>query len=841
MGRNQIWAASFILGSFALCFLSLFQKVMAGYPVLFHGFWVPFWAGGFFGLLIGMHHYKLKKTLNKLQKVYGDLALKVRVQTNELCLNENMFHSMYESSALGVAKVSLDHKIEQANKAYCRMLGYDEVELIGKTLQEITAPDDVLENVEKQNKLRNGEISSYQMEKRFIHKDGRIVWGILNANLIHDYKGDAEYCLGNVIDITERKRAEQALFESEKKYRELAESLPQIIFETDGTGNIIYINQNVFDLFRYDKDEMNEDLNIIQMIIPEDRDRARKNIQSVLNGMQSGGVEYTALRCDNTTFPVVIHSSLVTRNGKPTGLRGLLIDISQQKQMETDLKRRALAMDHSSDAIVVADTNGSIIYVNPAFEKITGYSHEEVLGKNPRILQSGIHDKFFYKELWERLSNGKTWSGRFINKRKNGSQYAEDATISPVFSDKGKIVNYVAVKRDVSEKLEFEAQLRQAQKMEAIGALAGGIAHDFNNILFPIVGFAEMLEEDLPKNSDLRENVHEILAGAKRAKDLIQQILTFSRQAEQDIKPLKPHLVIKEVAKLIRSTIPATIEIKKYIDPETRSIMADPTQIHQVAMNLITNAYHAMQESGGVLTIRLENIESKDIPRQNLNLGDGPHVLLSISDTGSGMEKIVLEKIFDPYFTTKPKGKGTGLGLSVVHGIVTNYGGDISVNSFLGQGTEFNIYIPAVKKEIQLEQDHDIKVMPTGNEHILLVDDEKQILRIEQMILERLGYKVEPKSSSLDALKTIKANPNSYDLIISDMTMPNMTGDQLAQKIMNIKPEMPIIICTGFSETISMENIKLMGVKALLMKPIIRSEIALTVRKVLDEAKGAKL
>ncbi|MCD4678261.1 MAG: cache domain-containing protein, partial [Desulfobacula sp.] len=393
-----------------------------------------------------------------------------------------------------------------------------------------------------------------------------------------------------------RKQAEDALKKSEEKYRELAGSLPQVVFEVDATGNIIYINQNAFDLFRYPKDELDKGLNVTQMIIPEDRDRAIKNMQNILNGTKSGGVEYTALRRDNTTFPVVIHSNPVTINGKPTGLRGLLIDISKQKKMETDLKRRALAIDHSSDTIVITDTNGIITYVNPAFEKITGYSRKEAVGKNPRILQSGNHDKSFYKELWESISRGKTWSGRLINKKKDGSEYTEDATISPVFSDKGKIINYVAVKRDVSEKLRLEARLQQAQKMESIGTLAGGIAHDFNNILFPILGHTEMLLEDVSFDSPLRNSLNEIYTSAMRARDLVQQILTFSRQESHELTLMKMQPVIRETLKLIRSSIPTTIDIRQDIKTDCGVIKADPTQIHQIIMNLATNAYHAMEE-----------------------------------------------------------------------------------------------------------------------------------------------------------------------------------------------------------------------------------------------------
>ena len=630
------------------------------------------------------------------------------------------------------------------------------------------------------------------------------------------------------------KNAQSKLQTSEKKYRELAESLPQVIFEVDTTGNIIYVNQNAFDLFRYTKKELSKGLNIIQMLIPEDRDRATKNMQGVLNGAKSGGIEYTALRSDNTNFPVIIHSNLVTKNTTPIGFRGLLIDISKQKQMETDLKLRALAIDHSSDTIVITDIKGNITYVNPAFEKITGYSRKEAMGKNPRILQSGSHDIFFYKKLWKSISNGKTWSGRFINKKKDGSQYTEDATISPVFSDKGEIISYVAVKRDVSEKLLLEGQLQQTQKMESIGTLAGGIAHDFNNILFPIVGYSEMLLADIPEESPFRKSVNQIYTGALRASELVKQILTFSRQKNGELKLMKMQPIIKEALKLIRSTIPTTIEIKQDLQPDCSAIKADPTQIHQIIMNLATNAYHAMETTGGEMNIKLKEVKLEKSDLFNQEIAPGAYACLSISDTGKGMEKKLIEKIFDPFFTTKETGKGTGMGLSVVHGIVKNMNGTIKVYSKPDKGTQFHVYLPLAEAIKEQQTSNTATSIQGGTEHILLVDDEKTIIEMEQNMLERIGYKVTSCSSSIEALEVFSATPYKFDLVITDMQMPNMSGDKLSSELTKIRPDIPILLCTGFSETISKEKASSLGIKGLLLKPIVMKNLSLKIREILD-------
>ena len=513
-------------------------------------------------------------------------------------------------------------------------------------------------------------------------------------------------------------------------------------------------------------------------------------------------------------------------------------EINERKKIETDLKRRVLAMDNSSDTIVITDPDGTIIYVNPAFEKITGYSDEEALGEKPRILQSGTHDTSFYGDLWEIISSGKTWSGRFINKKKDGSRYTEEATISPVFSDKGEIINYVAVKRDISDRLKLETRLQQAHKMEAIGTLAGGIAHDFNNILFPIMGYTEMLLEDAPEDSPDRPILNKIYTGSLRARDLVQQILTFSRQESSELKLIKMQPIIEEALKLIRSSIPTTIDIKQNIDADCGVIKADPTQIHQIVMNIATNAYHAMMETGGALKVNLKEIQLDEHDVLNQNMEPRGYACLIIADTGSGMDKALIEKIFDPFFTTKEKGRGTGMGLSVVHGIVTGMGGDIRVYSEPGKGSEFKIYLPVVQGFSSEQQTRQKQILPGGNEHILLVDDEEVILAMEKQMLERLGYQVTSRTSSIETLEAFRANPDKFDLVITDMAMPNMPGDRLAAELTKIRPDIPILLCTGFSEIMSEEKAASIGIKGFLMKPIVTKDLAQKIRELLEGIKS---
>lgn len=386
------------------------------------------------------------------------------------------------------------------------------------------------------------------------------------------------------------------------------------------------------------------------------------------------------------------------------------------------------------------------------------------------------------------------------------------------------------------EKTKLEERLQQSEKMEAIGTLAGGVAHDFNNILTAIFGYAELAKADAKDYENLQKDLDEVLHGAERAKELVKQILTFSRSGDRELKPLKMQLIIAEALKLLRSSLPTTIAIKADINQDCPTVIADQTQLHQVVMNVCTNAYHAMREKGGELGISLQSIEltHEDIVNK-IPLPPGSYIKLSISDTGTGMTSDVLDRIFEPYYTSKAKGEGTGLGLAVVHGIVSSYHGDINVYSEPGKGTTFNIYIPTAATATEIISQQKISLpIPTGNERILFVDDDETIARMNKKMLEKLGYKLTVLTSSLETLALFQENPNNFDLLITDMTMPIMTGAELAKRILTIRPDMPIILCTGYSDLINEEKAKAIGVRDYVMKPVIVKDLANAVRKALD-------
>jgi len=387
---------------------------------------------------------------------------------------------------------------------------------------------------------------------------------------------------------------------------------------------------------------------------------------------------------------------------------------------------------------------------------------------------------------------------------------------------------------ELVKRKETEVQLIQAQKMEAIGTLAGGIAHDFNNILASIMGYAELAILDVEKNTELHEYLKEVMVAGSRAKDLVRQILTFSRQTEKELRPLRLELILNEVFKLLRASLPATIEMRQNITSES-PVLADSTQIYQLIMNLCTNAAHAMEQEGGILTVELNDVQLEiEHAHRPSSVAPGAYIQLTVSDTGHGMTPAVMERIFDPFFTTKEKGKGTGIGLSAVHGIVKSHGGEITVSSKPGKGSTFNVLLPRIEKTL-VKDDLIEETKTTGNETIFFVDDEQAIVNIGKEMLTRLGYKVNACTGSMEALELFKLHPQKFDLVICDMSMPKMTGEELALKLREMRPDIPIILCTGYNAKMSELTAKKMGMNAFLLKPLTMSEIGSVIRRVLDK------
>ena len=504
---------------------------------------------------------------------------------------------------------------------------------------------------------------------------------------------------------------------------------------------------------------------------------------------------------------------------------------AEEKVQESARYARNL-IEVSLDPLATISPDGKITDVNQATEKITGLTREKLIGTD--------FSDYFTEPDKAKEVHQKVLAEGFVRDYTLEAKHS-DGRVTPVLYNasvykdaEGRVTGVFAAARDMTEIRKVESQLRQTQKMEGIGTLAGGIAHDFNNLLVSILGFTELALSDLPAGSKAHEYLVQVLKAGKRAKYLVSQILSFSRQSEEDRKPVQLAPIVMEALKLLHAAIPTTIEIRENIAPDTGVVNADPTQVHQVLMNLCTNAEQAMPE-GGAMEISLTNVElDEKFCAKHEGLTPGSFVGLTVMDTGSGMDKETLERIFDPFFTTKDPGKGTGMGLSVVHGIVKSHEGDITVHSEPGMGTTFHVYLPVVESiaERRIEA---VEPVRGGTEPILFVDDEAAVVAMGRETLERLGYNVTTRTSSIEALELFRVKPGEFDLVITDQTMPNMTGTDLANELLRIRPDIPIILCTGFSHAITAQKAHALGIRKFVMKPIVGAELGRTVRQVLDK------
>jgi PAS domain S-box-containing protein len=741
---------------------------------------------------------------------------------------------------IGVANANEGY-FKLVNPAMEKMLGYPIEEFLSRPFIDFIHPDDQNTTIQEIDGQQSGKTVS-GFVNRYRCKDGSyrtIEWHATPAQA-----DGTVYAVGR--DITEHKLAEEALQESEERYRSLFENSPVGIGVSDSDGNIVDFNDAMLKPGGYSREDIRLLNNMTELYYnPEQR---KEIISTALQNGFIDNMEVQFNRRDGTPHNCILSLRPIRFYGRNCW-QAVVQDIEELKQAEKALSESNLWLNNIFDSleemVLVVTTDRRVINVNKACEKIFGYTMNDLSNISTEILHvDKEHYMEFGRKIQQAFDKGKPANFEFEAKRKNGEVFPTEHTVSQLNSDDGEYLGMVSIVRDISEskKLEEEKQrleddLKKAYKMEALGTLSGGIAHEFNNILGIIIGNTELAIDDVPEWNPAKDCLEEIRTASLRAKDVVRQILSFARKTPAARKPIRIRTIVQDSLKLLRATIPTNIEIQQEILCESEMILANPTEINQILLNLCSNSIHAIEEETGVLNVRLEtSIMDNRLSAQYEGLTSGEYVKLTVKDNGVGIDSKTLDRIFDPYFTTKDVDKGLGMGLAIVYGLVKKHDGAIKVTSKAGKGTKVEVLFPVTLEQPDIiEQEPNDQ--PTGTERILFVDDEPSMVKLVTRILELQGYEVVGKTSSIEALKLFQEEPGNFDLVITDMAMPEIPGDRLALSLIKIRQTIPIIVCTGHSDRLDENRAKKLGIKAYTMKPFVKRDLFKTIRKVLDEAK----
>jgi PAS domain S-box-containing protein len=673
----------------------------------------------------------------------------------------------------------------------------------------------------------------HSLEYRVLAADGRQVWLHDTIHVVLDAEGRPIQLRGVAIDSTKGKLAEEALRASEEKYRLLFAGNLAGVFYADLDGAVLDCNDALVRILGYDSRQELLGRNLSDFFSdPADREQLSRALRQ---GKALANFEESVRRKDGRVVWLLMNACLMEGpRGQPAIVQATLIDITERKAAEAERMLLMTAIEQSAEGIVITDATGTIRYVNPAFSRVSGYSREEALGKNPRLLKSGKQDEAYYRKLWTTILGGEIWQDEIVNRRSDGSLYIEEMTITPVRNQRGEITHFIAIKAEVTERKRLEQQLRQAQKMEAVGRLAGGVAHDFNNLLTIISGYGGLLLEHPGIIEPLRGYVNEIRNASGRAASLTRQLLAFSRQQVLAPRVLGLNAVVANIEKMLKRLIGEDVDLVTNLGESLWPVKADPGQLEQVLLNLAVNARDAMP-NGGVLTITTANVEMDSASAQtHFPLSPGPYVLLAFNDTGIGMDAETQARIFDPFFTTKDKGKGTGLGLAMVYGIVKQSGGYIWVYSEVGKGTTFKIYLPRTAEEVdESGPGRSLVEAQQGTETLLLVEDEDAVRALVRNVLKERGYRVMEASRGQDALDLAEQYWGQIDLLVTDVVMPQMSGRELARRLANLRPQIKVLYISGYADNTVWYQGGLNSAVAFLQKPFSPEALAHKVREVL--------
>ena len=639
-------------------------------------------------------------------------------------------------------------------------------------------------------------------------------------------------------DVSERRAAELALRESEGRFHQIFMTIPDSIAITRLDGSVLEINRGFTSLYGYARAEVIgrrvvEDLGIWAR--PEERGKV---IERLALGEEISNMEVTLRDRRGVEFPALYSGAFLTLNGEPHMLT-VVRDMRRLKQSEAERLRLAKAIEQTAEIVVIFDSKGIVTYVNAAFERITGYAGAEALGRNVNLaIQSGNAEIF--RHAWEAIRHGRVWSGRFTGGRRDGTAFQAEATISPMREESwaDEATHYVMICRDITEQAALEEQVRQVQKMDAIGALAGGIAHDFNNLLTAILGHADLLRMEAAPGSEMHEAVTTIENAAKRAAELTQQLLGFARRGKFLNVPLNLTGIVEEVARLLGRTLDKNIVIRQIHERPGLMMLGDPGQIQQVILNLAINARDAMP-GGGTLTLTTARARFTQPQRlSQAQLAPGEYCVISVSDSGTGIPEEHRERIFEPFFTTKEVGKGTGMGLAMVYGIVKNHGGAVHLESEPGQGSRFTVYFPHYEKQGAPREAAPRRAdAPSGSGGILLIDDEEIVLTLAGRILRKLGYQVYPYTNGREAIEFFRENRELIDLAVIDMVMPEMGGREIFLKLRDADPGVAAMLSTGYGREGKAQAILDEGMVGFVQKPYQLAELSAAVAQAMETAR----
>jgi PAS domain S-box-containing protein len=642
---------------------------------------------------------------------------------------------------------------------------------------------------------------------------------------------------GILRDVTERKRSDLALRKAHDLLVAAVDASPMGIAVLNREGNVMAWNSAAERIFGWQKAEV---LKGPLPTVPTDkRAEHRALLDQVMAGEALVGIEVVRQKKDGSLINIGLWAApLHDDQGGACSVVGIMVDITERKQAERRIRLQAMALDAAASGIVITDREGTIIWVNPAYTRLTGYSAEEAIGQTPRLHKSGAHNQAFYHNLWETILAGRVWQGETVNRRKDGSLYTEDQTITPVLDERGNITHFIAIKQDITERKRLEDRLRQAQKLEAIGLLAGGIAHDFNNHLNGIIGFAELALEQMPADGKGHHYLSKVPEIGRRAADLVGQVLSFARKTSLQRTPLDLDPLLQETVSILRRTLPETIAIELEPTHELLVVNADSGQVQQILLNLATNARDAMPQ-GGTLTLRLTPVTLIEAslgghPERRL----GAFACLTVADNGTGIPAAIRDRLFEPFFTTKETGHGTGLGLASVHGIAHQHEGWVEVETAEGQGSAFHVFLPLISIRVEAVPSAE-KTLLRGTETLLLVEDNPMVLELGEILLSDLGYTVLSAADGVEALATFQAH-SDIALVLTDAIMPRMGAAALIPALRALNPDIKVLVATGYAPDEIQHSLESSGVAGYVRKPFSQVDLATAVRAAIDGEAPAK-